>query len=118
MEWFAINLSGEPGFAIVAMVAFGAGLIRGFTGFGGPAFVIAILTLFFTPYSVVSKVLVIDFLASLYLFKSIYRDIDWKSTAWLVVPTILFMPLGHWLLVELDPDLAAALDTAVVAGVR
>ena len=100
--------------AIVALVAFAAGLIRGFTGFGGPAFVIAILTLFFTPYSVVSKVLVVDFLASIFLFKSVYRDIDWRSTTWLVVPTLLFMPLGHWLLVELDPDLMKRAMAAVI----
>lgn len=89
--------------AIVAMVAFGGGLIRGFTGFGGPAFILAILTLFFTPYSIVAKILVVDFIASVYLFKAIYRQIDWRTTASLVIPTLLFMPLGHWLLIELDP---------------
>lgn len=114
MNVFEINLSGEPGIALVALVAFGAGLIRGFTGFGGPAFVVAILTLFFTPYSVVSKVLVVDFFASLYLFRVVYRDIDWKSTAWLVVPTLLFMPVGHWLLIELDPILMKRAMAAVI----
>ncbi|MDH3630735.1 MAG: sulfite exporter TauE/SafE family protein [Gammaproteobacteria bacterium] len=89
--------------AIVAIVAFGAGLIRGFTGFGGPAFILAILTLFFTPYSIVSKILVVDFIASVYLFKVVYREIDWRATASMVIPTLLCMPLGHWLLIELDP---------------
>lgn len=89
--------------AIIALVAFGAGLIRGFTGFGGPAFFLAILTLFFTPYSIVSKILVVDFLASMYLFKAVYRQIDWRATAFMVLPTLLSMPLGHWLLIELDP---------------
>ncbi len=89
--------------AIIAIVAFGAGLIRGFTGFGGPAFILAILTLFFTPYSIVSKILVVDFIASVYLFKAVYRQIDWRATACMVVPTLIFMPLGHWLLIELDP---------------
>ena len=103
MEMLDINFSGEPGMAIVAIVAFGAGLIRGFTGFGGPAFILAILTLFFTPYSIVPKILVVDFIASVYLFKAVYRDIDWRSTACMVIPTLLFMPLGHWLLMELDP---------------
>ena len=78
-------------------------MIRGFTGFGGPAFIIAILTLFFTPYSVVSKILVVDFIASMYLFRVVYREIDWRATASLVIPTLLCLPLGHWLLIELDP---------------
>jgi uncharacterized membrane protein YfcA len=103
MDFLDINLSGEPGMAIIAMVAFGGGLIRGFTGFGGPAFILAILTLFFTPYSIVAKILVVDFIASVYLFKAVYRQIDWRTTAYLVIPTLLFMPLGHWLLIELDP---------------
>ena len=103
MEIFDINFSGEPGMAIIAIVAFGAGLVRGFTGFGGPAFILAILTLFFTPYSIVSKILVVDFLASMYLFKAVYREIDWRSTAYLVIPTLLAMPLGQWLLLEMDP---------------
>ena len=103
MDFLNISLSGEPGMAIVAIVAFGAGLVRGFTGFGGPAFILAILTLFFTPYSIVSKILVVDFIASVYLFKVVYREIDWRATATMVIPTLICMPLGHWLLVELDP---------------
>lgn len=98
-------IGSEPGFYIIVLVAFGAGLIRGFTGFGGPAFMLAILTLFFTPFSIVSKILVVDFFASIYLFKACFREIDWPSTTTMVIPTLIFMPLGHWLLIELDPEL-------------
>ena len=95
MDIFNVSLNGEPGMAIIAIVAFGAGLVRGFTGFGGPAIFIALLTLFFTPFSIVSKILVVDFIASVYLFKSVYRNIDWRATAFMVVPTILFMEYMH-----------------------
>jgi uncharacterized membrane protein YfcA len=115
MDFFDISLSGEPGMAIIAIVAFGAGLVRGFTGFGGPAFILAILTLFFTPYSVVPKILVVDFIASVYLFKSVYREIDWRTTAYMVIPTILVMPLGHWLLLELDPQLMKRVMAVIIA---
>jgi hypothetical protein len=115
MDNFEINLSGEPGMAIIAIVAFAAGLIRGFTGFGGPAFMLAILTLFFTPYSIVSKILVVDFIASVYLFKAVYRQIDWRSTAYMVIPTLVFMPLGHWLLIELDPLLMKRAMALIIA---
>lgn len=100
---FASLTSGDPGVIIIALVAFGAGLIRGFTGFGGPAFMLAILTIFFSPISIVSKILVVDFFTSVYLFKSCYRQIDWRTTMTMVVPTLLFIPLGHWVLHELDP---------------
>ncbi|MBT8436945.1 MAG: sulfite exporter TauE/SafE family protein [Gammaproteobacteria bacterium] len=117
MEFFNISLSGEPGMAIVAIVAFGAGLIRGFTGFGGPAFILAILTLFFTPYSIVSKILVVDFIASVYLFKVVYREIDWRATAAMVIPTLIFMPLGHWILIELDPIWMKRAMALIIAAV-
>ncbi len=71
MDFLNISLSGEPGMAIVAIVAFGAGLIRGFTGFGGPAFILAILTLFFTPFSIVSNDMVAAEIASVSLFEAV-----------------------------------------------
>lgn len=101
--------------AIIALVAFGAGAIRGFTGFGGPAFIIAILTLFFTPYSIVSKILVVDFIASVYLFKAVYKEIDWRATAFMVIPTLVCMPLGHWLLIELDPVIMKRAMALIIA---
>ncbi len=109
----------EPGILAVALVAFGAGLIRGFTGFGGPAFILAILTLFFTPVSIVSKILVVDFFANVYLFKAAYREINWRSTWTMVIPTLICIPLGHWLLIELDPvwmkrTMAAIISTACI----
>jgi len=99
---------------VIAIVAFGAGLIRGFAGFGGPAFILAILTMFFTPYSIVSKVLVVDFFSNIYLFAAVYRQIDWRSTLSMVIPTLLFMPLGHWLLLELDPVEMKRIISAII----
>ena len=109
---------------IVALVAFGAGLIRGFTGFGGPTLARksttrifeTILTLFFSPVSIVSKILVVDFLANVYLFKVCYRQINWRSTLTMVIPTLLFMPLGHWLLIELDPVWMKRAMALIISG--
>lgn len=115
MPDFESLFSGEPGMLVVAVVAFGAGLIRGFTGFGGPAFMLAILTIFFAPASIVSKILVVDFFAGIYLFKAIYKQIDWRSTLAMVIPTLLFMPLGHWLLLELDPVLMKRIMAVIIA---
>ena len=107
----------DPGMLVVALVAFGAGLIRGFTGFGGPAFMLAILTLFFPPVSVVSKILVADFVANIYLMKSCYRDINWRKTAFMVIPTLLVMPLGHWVLMETDPAVMKRVIAIIIASV-
>ena len=108
--------SGEPGYEIIALVAFGAGLIRGFTGFGGPAFLLAILTIFFSPVSIVSKILVVDFMAGVYLFWSCRRRINWRNTAAITIPTLLFLPLGHWLLLALDPSISKRAIAAIITA--
>lgn len=95
--------SGELGIPLIALVAFVAGVIRGFCGFGGPAFMLAILTIFFTPDLVVSKVFVVDLLASIYLFVTMYKEIPWRTVAPVTISTILMLPVGQWLLIELDP---------------
>lgn len=112
---FTSLTTGSPGVLAIALVAFGAGFIRGFTGFGGPAFMLAILTLFFTPISIVSKILVVDIFASVYLFAAHYKEVDWKPTMTMVIPTLIFLPLGHWLLIELDPVLMKRVIASVIA---
>ncbi|NKB63015.1 MAG: TSUP family transporter [Gammaproteobacteria bacterium] len=99
----------------IAGIAFGAGLIRGFTGFGGPAFMLAILTTFFSPIAVISKILVVDFFAGVYLFKQRFKQIDWPEVTKIVVPTLLFAPLGHWLLTELDPSLSKRIIATIIS---
>ncbi len=100
-------LGEEPGMGVLAVVALVAGLLRGFTGFGGPAFLIAVLTIFYPPIMIVGKVLIVDFAASTFLFHSCFRQIQWKPTLSLVIPSLLVMPAGQWLLVAMDPDVLA-----------
>lgn len=94
----------ELGIAVLAIVAFAAGFIRGFAGFGGPAFLLAILALFYAPITVVGKVVVIDLVASSYLFVSIFREIKWRSTLMIFIGTLVTMPVGQWLLLNADAD--------------
>jgi uncharacterized membrane protein YfcA len=97
--------SAELGVAVTALVSLAAGVMRGFTGFGGPAFMLAILTIFYPPAMIVGKVLVVDFFASLFLFRACFHEIKWRLTLGLAIPSILMLPVGHWLLLEMDADL-------------
>ena len=97
--------SAELGVTVMALVALVAGVIRGFGGFGGPAFILAILTIFYPPTMIVGKVLVVDFIASLFLFRAVFSEINWRATLGLAIPSILLLPVGHWLLLEMDADL-------------
>ena len=118
--------SGGPTSLFLSLVALLAGLIRGFTGFGGPAFMLAILTIFFPPISILSKILIMDFFANVYLFKSRWKQVDWRVTGKMVIPTLLLAPVGHWLLTELDPSftkriigiIIALTSLSMLAGIR
>ncbi len=81
-----------------------AGVLRGFAGFGGPAFMLAVLTWFLTPIAVINKILVIEFVATGYLFFGVRKQIDWPTSTALIIPALLSMPFGHWVLLHSDAD--------------
>lgn len=109
-------VSNELGTVVTAAVSLGAGFIRGFTGFGGPAFMLAILTLFYTPIAIIGKILVVDLTSSSYLFLKIRNEINWKHTALLAIPTMITMPLGQWLLLTIDPSYMRRVIAAIILG--
>lgn len=97
---------------LVVVVGFAAGVIRGFAGFGGPAFIIAVLTWFMSPVDVIDKVLVIEIFVGAYLVWEVRKRIDWRTTATLTIPVFIGMPFGHWLLLITNADLMGR----VIAG--
>ena len=115
MNSLSPSFTSEPGSLVITIVALVAGLIRGFTGFGGPAFMLATLTIFFNPVSVLAKVLVVDFFANFYLFHSRYKKTHWPTALWMVIPTLIMAPLGHWLLIEIDAELAKQIIAIIIA---
>lgn len=66
---------------------------------------LAILTLFYTPLTIISKILIIELIAASYLFTNARHDIHWRDAAALILATLLTIPLGQWLLLETDPQL-------------
>jgi len=104
----------EPSILLIALVAFTAGVMRGFCGFGGPAFMVAILTVYFTPGEVLPKVYVVDLAASIYLFVSFRRDIPWNLVWPVTIPTLLMMPVGQYLLVQVN---SAVLSQAIAVTI-
>ena len=63
MQPLTLSFDSPETLAIVGLTAFVAGLVRGFAGFGGPALMMLVLTNFYTPLSVIPKVLVMDAVA-------------------------------------------------------
>ena len=90
-----------------------AGLVKGFTGFGGTAILILVLTQFFSPLSVLPKIVLVDVLAQALLLPARRQNIDWPFVGLLSAATIIALPLGVVALLEIDANLLKR----VIAGV-
>jgi uncharacterized protein len=112
--------------ALVAMAALVGGFVRGFSGFGGPAVMILVLIPFFAPVSILSKVMVIDFIANIKLIPSTVRDVNRASAIAVLAGTLVGGPLGFYALNSLDPHLmkrviaaiAGSLTVLLIVGVK
>jgi len=101
--------------ALAAGAALLAGFIRGFTGFGGPAVMLLILTQFYSPLSVLSKVILIDFSANLKLLPNTLKDVDWRMMGITITSSIVGAALGFYAVLVLDALLLKRLIAIVVA---
>jgi len=99
---------------LTLLVAFFAGLIRGFAGFGGPAMMLAIMTWFLTPVLAIAKVIVIECIAATSLVWRVRREIDWRISLNLTLPTLISMPIGYWLLTHTEPELMRRLISLAI----
>ena len=84
------------------LVVFGAGIVRGFAGFGFSALCVAGLSLFMPPAQVVPPVFVLEVLASVSLLRGALKHADWRWLSWLVLGNVLCIPLGVALLAFVD----------------
>ena len=80
-----------------------AGVVRGFSGFGGPALMALVLTQFYNPLSVLTKVVIIDAASYLLLVPSTAREFNRRVIAIVTLATVAGLPIGTYLLVETDP---------------
>lgn len=84
--------------ALALAVVLGAGVVRGFAGFGFSALSVAGLALIVSPAQVVPAIFVLEVLASLSLLRGALRDVDWPWLGWLVLGNALAIPIGIALL--------------------
>lgn len=96
--WF-----GSPVWVLVlgVLVALGAGVVRGFAGFGFSALTVAGLSLFVAPSRIVPAVLALEVLASVSLVRAARRDADASWLRWLLIGNAVCIPFGIALLVLL-----------------
>ncbi len=93
-----------PTLAYALAVIFVAALVRGYSGFGASALIVTSLTLVLPPAEVVPISLLIEIAASLGLLAQVWKDVPWRTMAWLLAGAALGMPAGFALLAALPAD--------------
>lgn len=90
-----------PSMSVVVVglvIALGAGVVRGFSGFGFSALCVAGLSVFVAPSVLVPAVLTLEVLASLSLLRESVGAIDRRWLAWFIGGSVVFTPIGILLL--------------------
>lgn len=85
------------------LIVFGAGIVRGCTGFGFSALSVAGLSLLVSPAQVVPALFALEILASVSLLRGARPHIDWRWLSWLALGNALCIPLGIAALAWLPP---------------
>lgn len=95
---------GPGGFAFLALVILAASFVRGYSGFGFSAVLVAGLTLVLPPAEVVPLSIGLEVVASIGQARGIWADIDRRKLMVLVVAGLIGNPLGIWLLVAIPAE--------------
>lgn len=99
--------------AIVSIVL-AAGFIRGVTGFGGSMLMTPILANLVGPVHAVAIALILETAAALVMFSDALQLVRWRTLLCLIGPAALTLPLGGYILLNVDPAVARRLIAAVV----
>lgn len=97
-----------------------AGIVRGFSGFAFAILVVISLSFVLPPTTIVPAVLLLEVVAGLHLLPSIWNRIHWKSIIIIVLASVVFTPLGVYLLTSVPArpmTLGLAVMTFVAAAV-
>jgi uncharacterized membrane protein YfcA len=103
-----IQSLGAWGTGFALLVAFGAGILRGYTGFGFALAAVPALTLILDPADMVPAVTVITLLGGLQLVIKVWPQADWPSVWLLLAGAVVGLFPGVAMLRYLPPDLMRA----------
>ncbi len=113
-----MTLLGFPaeGAAALAALCLGAGIVRGFTGFGLSALVMAVAASFLAPVEFIPSLWFVEVSASLLLARGGFRDGDLKLALPLVIGGALGWPIGLALTVSIPVEVSRIVALAVIAS--
>jgi uncharacterized protein len=98
----------------MAVATFVAGFVRGYSGFGFSALLIAASSLVTNPLNFVAVVVILETVMSLQAAKGAGPDVDWKRVWWLLGGAAIGLPLGLWILTGVSENTARAVVSGYV----
>jgi uncharacterized membrane protein YfcA len=100
--------------ALAVAIAAIAGVVRGITGFGGAMVMSPPMALLLGPLVAVPVVLLLESVASTPMLVQNRALVRWRVIAPILAMACLFVPLGTWILLSVDPQLMRRVIAAVV----
>lgn len=98
----------------MGVAIFVAAFVRGYSGFGYSAMVIAASSLATNPLNFVAVVVIAEMAMSAQAWKGVGPDVDWRRVRWLLLGAIVGLPLGLWALTAISEDAARAVISGYV----
>jgi uncharacterized protein len=98
----------------MGVATFVAGFVRGYSGFGFSAMIIAAANLVTNPLNFVFVVVILEMVMSLQAAKGAGPDVDWRRVGWLMGGAAVGLPLGLWILTGVSEDTVRAVIAAYV----
>ena len=95
----------DSSFLVALFVASVAGFMRGFVGVGSGMLMAPIFAIIFGPIDTVAIIIMMDLTVTVQLLPSVRQNIEWPVIIPMGIAALLFMPLGRWLLINVDADL-------------
>lgn len=105
----------ELGLCLLAVSA--GAFLKGYTGFGASMLWVTSLSLVLPPLQVVPMVLMFEVATSIYLLPGLWRGVEWKSIAVLLIGTWATTPIGIYALSSFPPaPIRIALGLVVITA--
>lgn len=94
-----------PDLLLAALLLLGAGMVRGFTGFGAALLLAPILALLFGVTGGIAIIVLLNVIVAVQLMPAARRASSFGAVGWLTAAACVTSPIGAWMLVSIDPDL-------------
>ena len=101
-------------FLITVVVAFIAGMVRGFAGFGAAMLMTPVFSALHGPAVGVALCLLLEIAVALPLLPAVVRLVDWRRIGLLLLAAAVAIPFGNLALTRIDPQPMRWLISAIV----